>query len=340
MFMLDGFARLRARVGATLLATCALLAAASTPSGADDLGLPFAACALTLALALVAWARPAHFGERAAAALGLLGIGLIALQESAGGASAHGSALLYLLPVLYAACFLPRVLAVLEVLLCASIHGALVSGSFSAGQAATSALVLLSAAATVGVLRDKLWRALDELAKLASHDGLTGVLNRRGFDERMRIEATRHVRTGEAVALLLVDIDRFKDVNDRHGHVVGDRVLRRVAGDLCSSVRALDAVARLGGEEFAVLLPSTTAEQGLVLAERLLVRVACWHSQTGPAVTISIGVADSGSAGLSSEQLIEAADRALYEAKRAGRNRAALAQEVLPISTAARAGGL
>ena len=158
---------------------------------------------------------------------------------------------------------------------------------------------------------------VEQLERSAATDGLTGIANRRAFDDALAREVSRAARTGDPLSLVLLDIDHFKRLNDTLGHQAGDEALRAVAGDLAQAVRLSDTVARYGGEEFAVLLPGLGAEDALATAERL--------RGGGDGVTLSAGVAaypdDAGDA----LSLVDAADRALYAAKRAGRDRAARA---------------
>ena len=161
-------------------------------------------------------------------------------------------------------------------------------------------------------------------------DALTGLANRAAFDERLDEEVHRIRRHQRALTLLMMDVDRFKEFNDTFGHPEGDAVLRKVAGVLQAGSRSCDLVARIGGEEFAVVLPETDLEGAAILAERLrrAIAEAPWEHR---AVTISVGAAtasDSSTGG----QLIERADRALYEAKRLGRNRVVEAAPVLATS--------
>jgi diguanylate cyclase (GGDEF)-like protein len=168
----------------------------------------------------------------------------------------------------------------------------------------------------------------DRLDVLARVDGLTGVANRRQFDQVLQAEWGRARRSGQGMALLMVDIDHFKVFNDRYGHPLGDACLRAVAAALAgSATRASDVVARYGGEEFAVVLPAATREGVLALAENMRIAVERLRlsspvsvSQIG--VTISIGVAwvDKVTTAAPSV-LVAATDAALYEAKRQGRNR-------------------
>ena len=161
------------------------------------------------------------------------------------------------------------------------------------------------------------------LANLARQDGLTKLLNRRAFDEAVRQLIARMDRSGGSAALLVLDIDHFKRINDTHGHGIGDDVLRAVARAMSSDTRLADSVFRTGGEEFAVLLDdadNAAAEQAADRLRRAIgaIRVPADGQQL--AVTVSVGIAVTSHAPDASDW-IETADAALYQAKRDGRNR-------------------
>ena len=165
-------------------------------------------------------------------------------------------------------------------------------------------------------------RLVEEVRRLATSDGLTGVANRRTFDETLAREVARAARTGEALSLVLIDVDHFKKVNDVHGHQVGDEVLRHVGRVLVDGARLADLPARYGGEEFAVILPGASSGDALMIAERLRAAIA----SGGPvSVTASAGVATVVAGRVTPDELVATADRALYAAKRAGRDRAVAA---------------
>jgi two-component system cell cycle response regulator len=161
---------------------------------------------------------------------------------------------------------------------------------------------------------------------LATIDALTGCLNRRAFMERLERELNRVRRYKTEFSVLMIDLDRFKDVNDSRGHLVGDSVLRQIGDLLRSEVRSVDLAARYGGEEFVIVLPETDADGALVFAERLRKRVMQTDfSETAEAlnITVSIGVASATPDGdvPTPDTLISQADKALYRAKNQGRNR-------------------
>ena len=159
----------------------------------------------------------------------------------------------------------------------------------------------------------------EQLSALADCDGLTGLYNHRAFHEQLhRATAVEAGAEPVPVAVLMLDLDHFKTVNDRHGHVVGDEVLRAVTAAIQASIRPCDIAARIGGEEFAVLLPGAAPETAGEIAERL--RAAVDRIEEPVPVTASIGVTSSHT-GVDGAELLERADSALYEAKRRGRNR-------------------
>lgn len=168
----------------------------------------------------------------------------------------------------------------------------------------------------------KLAEANARLEQLASLDPLTGLNNRLVFQQRLADEFQRTRRYQVPLSLILIDVDRFKSYNDSFGHPAGDAVLTQVARLLRLSARSIDVVARIGGEEFAVLLPNTTLDGAIQLAERFRqsIESAEW---THRPVTISVGVAAASTSMMDSTALVSSADAALYRAKQLGRNRVA-----------------
>jgi diguanylate cyclase (GGDEF)-like protein len=178
---------------------------------------------------------------------------------------------------------------------------------------------LLAAPAALALARHRMSESLDELSRAASVDPVTGLFNRRHFEAQIHAEVQRARRQQQDLALLMVDIDDFKRINDTLGHLEGDRALRDVANLLRRGVRIFDLCARYGGEEFAILMPGATRQVAVQVAERIR-RVVHERSQKSAApMTVSIGVGLLGQ-DHSEEDLIGAADRALMSAKRAGKN--------------------
>ncbi len=167
----------------------------------------------------------------------------------------------------------------------------------------------------------------ERLAALASTDGLTGLNNHRGFQDRLRAELEHSQKTELPVALILTDVDHFKDINDRLGHPAGDEVLREFSRVLADTARTADFVARYGGEEFAIILPSATAEEAVRFCERVRKRLKDPEGMNS-LITASFGCADSQSHPGGKAQLIAAADRALYRSKHEGRDRITVASGV------------
>lgn len=164
-------------------------------------------------------------------------------------------------------------------------------------------------------------------------DGLTGMLNRRALSSRLQELAAQADLTGEPIGVILGDIDRFKLVNDEHGHAVGDAVLVDVAYALRKELRAFDLAYRMGGEEFLVVLPGATLAEAGRIAERLRTAIAC-EPRSGVSVTMSFGVASTGGGSFDHESVLAAADAALYEAKAGGRDRVELAGEPAVVAVA------
>jgi diguanylate cyclase (GGDEF)-like protein len=166
----------------------------------------------------------------------------------------------------------------------------------------------------------------EQIRQLAYRDGLTGIFNRRFFEMRVLEELERARRYDLVLSVLMIDLDEFKMVNDEFGHLLGDEVLRQVSSILLSNLRKADVVCRFGGDEFAVLLPETTGENALRVADKIRRAVSAWEFPGVPKqVTISIGAACLPRHGETRDELIKAADDALYRAKQSGRNRLLLA---------------
>lgn len=178
-----------------------------------------------------------------------------------------------------------------------------------------------AAGALTVLVRGRIAELVSRLEELAVSDPLTGLLNRRGFDEALDLALERSRRNGLPVCLLLGDLDHFKRLNDRAGHDAGDIALRRVARVLEAGKRRPDTVGRFGGEEFALVLPDTGETGGLAIAERLRLTVRETFSTYEVSLRISFGIAVFPSHAQTPDDLVRAADAALYEAKRRGRDR-------------------
>ena len=180
---------------------------------------------------------------------------------------------------------------------------------------------LVVAGALIATLKDRVRRLIARLSDAVRTDVLTGLTNRRGLEELLELELERGARTRRPACLILGDLDEFKGVNDRFGHQGGDRALRLVAEVLSRTSRRIDAVARVGGDEFVVVMPDSDEHEGYVMAERMRQEVR--ESLRGEAggVTISFGVAGFPHHGTDADTLTRAADQALYSAKQIGRDR-------------------
>ena len=181
--------------------------------------------------------------------------------------------------------------------------------------------VVLVTSSTLGA---SLARLGDREKTSARRDPLTGCLNRRGFYEAFAREADRSARLGAGLSVLVIDVDRFKALNDAHGHAFGDEILRQLARRLTALVRSHDLVIRWGGEEFVVLLPHTEPADAALLAERIRAGVEAPEFRADArsvALTCCVGVAGTRTFPIGADELVARSDAACYEAKRAGRNR-------------------
>ncbi|MEH6575483.1 MAG: diguanylate cyclase [Amphritea sp.] len=184
------------------------------------------------------------------------------------------------------------------------------------------AICLLVTGIVLWLLLRLLNRYQSQLETIAWQDPLTGLLNRRSFMERYLQQSSSHTRSGRPMTLLLLDVDNFKQINDSHGHLLGDQVMIKIADVLKTTLRPSDILARWGGDEFIALLPETNAEQAILIGERLRSSVTedqALLSLTEQAVTVSIGTAVR-EASMDMEAHIMASDEAMYAAKQAGRN--------------------
>jgi diguanylate cyclase (GGDEF)-like protein len=261
--------------------------------------------------------------RRALALLGPLGVTLIAYALSTSPGPGDG-AVLYALPVFWTTFFFGRRGAV-AIIACVAVGHAITLLALPAadsypGRWLDVMVSVCGVAMVVLVLERRNELLMARLAGEARTDPLTGLLNRRGFDEYASRELTRAGRDGRSVALAIFDIDNFKLINDHRGHAVGDRVLVHVARVLSGESRVIDLAARLGGDEFAVLLPGSDETGADAFAERVRRALAVTDRPNLPEVRVSAGITATATL-INVQTMLERVDQALYAAKRAGRDR-------------------
>lgn len=316
------FAYLYGLGGALVLVT---LAMAHSPDRSDAPLLVVAALAIGIAVGFV-WSfdRTPMWVFRLAPGAGAVLIGVLAYSAGPTGAAAY---LFFLLWVSLSASYF---FGLLEALANAVFASAVVVVSLlSRGDIDHPGQLIVMVAGTMLVngfvmvgLRYQVQELMLRLDHAARTDFLTRLANRREFNERLVAEIARTDRTGRPLSVLVLDLDSFKLINDRYGHDAGDEVLETFASLVSSAIRKVDLAARIGGEEFGVLAPETTGEEGAALGERLR-RIVEEAFQDRYSVTTSCGVAEYRGTGTDPEQLLRDADRALYAAKADGRNRVA-----------------
>jgi diguanylate cyclase (GGDEF)-like protein len=197
-------------------------------------------------------------------------------------------------------------------------------------------LTLIGAPPLFALFAWQRWQEARVQLRIALTDELSGLANRRHAELVLQAELSRSQRYARPLAIIMIDIDHFKRINDQGGHAQGDRVLRELPQLLTRDARTTDLVARWGGEEFMLICPETDVQQAALIAERLRLRVAEWGRHQSPAdITASFGVAGADGPGpLSLTELIERADLALYRAKHEGRNRCHTADATHPRASA------
>jgi diguanylate cyclase (GGDEF)-like protein len=174
--------------------------------------------------------------------------------------------------------------------------------------------------------KSELKKANNKLSEMAFRNGLTALYNHRYFQEQLEKEVNRAMRYQRALSLIIFDLDHFKKINDVHGHLVGDRVLKKVAEIVLLTVRESDMVARYGGEEFAIILPETEMKGVVTLAERIRkqidsLRMELYGKNVGVTASFGVMLWEKGIPHTNKENLISAADNALYQSKKKGRNK-------------------
>jgi diguanylate cyclase (GGDEF)-like protein len=188
----------------------------------------------------------------------------------------------------------------------------------------------LASQIAMSIENSRLYAEAEEKARI---DELTGLLNRRSLDELIITEIARHSRYGGAFSLIIFDLDSFKAFNDRHGHPAGDKLLAKIGNITKSTIRNVDQAFRYGGDEFAILLPNTPLDAANQVAERIRKQIASKMKSARIPITASLGLANWPADGINSQEVIAAADAALYHAKREGGNRTYCASgTLLPLS--------
>jgi diguanylate cyclase (GGDEF)-like protein len=335
----EGTARLLRRpdvsvtIGASLFFAGAVLSVATMAmphsEAANEAGFYWLALA-ELTIGLAALALPRRWRPLAPALFVVGGVLVVSatlyLNGEVSGGPATLSEFYYVWPALYAGYFFGRRTIVAVLALCGAAYAGTLAAigpdpsvGFTRWVVAMS--VVAGAAAALHAIRVHVNSLLAALHSTARTDPLTGMLNRRGFEERFALELERSARTGDPFALLLGDLDYFKDLNDRFGHIAGDQALAAVGTRLREACRAIDTAARIGGEEFVLLMPGTRASDGLDAAERLRQSVSTVAAPTGHPLTISFGVVEHPAHGRDWPELMRSADQALYQAKSRGRDR-------------------
>jgi diguanylate cyclase (GGDEF)-like protein len=298
---------------------------ATNPSERNDAVLvAMSGVALVLAIAFfVTYRRTPFWLFQLALASGSV---VIAAAAAGGSINAEGGyGVFYVWVVLLAFLFFPFPSAMLQTAFAALTYAVVLiarDSEFAFNFILGVVAVLGAAGAVVGLLRARLEELAVEMSRQAHTDAVTAIANRRSFEERLEIEIERAERFGTELSLVICDLDRFKTVNDELGHDEGDMALRLAASSIAASIRSIDVVARLGGEEFAVLLPNASRREAYEVAERLRLAVREAFADHEVPVTASCGLASVSTGGnFSKAGLMRAADSALYEAKRAGRDR-------------------
>ncbi|GAC1316975.1 MAG: hypothetical protein NVSMB25_03780 [Thermoleophilaceae bacterium] len=312
----------------------------------------------TLALTSLAVASQAHLARVAITAAAALGVAAILLAGYdhlpgwafqvfvatgsllvdwtlyAGGSEAPAYSLLLFCAAAYAMFFFTKLEATFQLALILGGYLAAMALRDSAPTAelVVGAVALAAGAGLVGIQRAHTNRMVWKLGDVARTDVLTGLLNRRGFEELIETEIERSRRSGQPLSLIVGDLDHFKALNDTFGHTSGDRALEQLALILETAKRRIDTASRIGGEEFAVILPDSDHHAAYILAERMRREVRETFIYEPHELTISIGVATFPIHGSTVDALINHADEALYAAKSLGRDRTIVFSEVLPDS--------
>jgi diguanylate cyclase (GGDEF)-like protein len=265
--------------------------------------------------------------------IGPLGIVLIATSSILTRTTTDGSELLYLWPVLFSAYFLSWRAALFNVCLLAVVYPPVAISIIGAAGITPSVYMVGTSVVTLAVtmsLRRQITRVVTTAALEARTDTLTQLPNRRSWDDGLTREVALRERRSSPLCVLMIDLDRFKQLNDAHGHAAGDAALVLAARVLRAQARQTDLLARIGGEEFALALPDCVPDDGAQRAEQIRVAIAETSASHGRPLTASIGVAGLPAHATTRSELMAAADAALYEAKRSGRNAVRVSAEPVP----------
>jgi diguanylate cyclase (GGDEF)-like protein len=321
---------LAVRAGGIMMLAGGLLAAATAvlPPAAEgsDLLILLVALVPTVVGLVLLIAKPS-LGNTALGAVAVLGTLLITVATHQGGpqGGTADNEILYLWVSLFSFYFLSTRNALFQLACIGAAYGWMLSEQALPDQGPTQWLVTMVTLGIAGLivsqLRGSLYLMVDELSERASRDSLTGLLNRGALEERYEIERVRSQREGTTISVLAVDVDEFKALNDTVGHPTGDKVLRQVSAALQHWTREVDAIARIGGDEFAVLLPGAEGAEALLVAEDLCSAISRSPWPGDLRVSLSIGVTTSPKGAPEFGELWQAADAAMYDAKRSGGDR-------------------
>ncbi|MDP9188704.1 MAG: GGDEF domain-containing protein [Actinomycetota bacterium] len=318
---------LLARAFGTLFGFGGLVGFVMLPIGehTDRLEWAFAVLAVaSIALSAVCLVGYRRLPIRFFQAITVVGTAMLTL---AGAASSHGAegvfAIFYVWIAILSSLFFSLRMAAIQIAVAVVAFSSILFARetpFALNYVISMVVVLFTSGVIIALLRARVEALAAGLASEAQTDSLTALANRRGFDDRFELEAGRSERSGGSLSLIICDLDRFKAVNDELGHGEGDLALQRAASVVAASVRLIDAVSRLGGEEFAVLLPEADADEAFVVAERVRCGILEEFADHPVKLTASCGVSTVNGGGEDAQRLFQEADSALYRAKRAGRN--------------------
>ncbi len=290
------------------------------PEGTDYV-LPAVSFGIAILLGLMLWVRRATIGWATIAAVVAVGAVIVtAVMFAVPGRSAVYVTYYVWLGIFAFYFFRPR-WAFAQTAWIAVLYAVAVADDNPPGaleQWAVGVATILGVGILVLALRMRIAGLLGTLEAAAATDDLTGLPNRRAFDQQLLRELERSEREGSDVSLALLDLDRFKTLNDTAGHAAGDQALRDLATVIRAAIRGMDWPARIGGDEFVVLLPGATVDEAMLVATRLLAAVDDSFGAASMSLQASIGVASADGRAIAPDVLLAEADRALYLAKRAG----------------------